>query len=116
MQVQKSIITFLLGHFREKPGMYLGRNHISLLSTFVSGYMISMNLNGIDLSSDPFFGTDEEGFFGWYSKKCGITETPSWYATMLKQANYSEEKGLELFLTSLEEFCIEKNLIYHGKD
>ena len=110
MVVKKSVITFLLGHFRQRPGMYLGRNHISLLSTFMTGYMISLTTNGFDLTSDPFYGNDGDGFFDWYSKKCGVDKTSSWYTTMLEQAGNSEEKGLNLFLSSLEEFCIEKKI------
>ena len=65
MEVKKSVISFLLGHFKQKPGMYLGRNHISLLSTFMTGYMISLTANGFDLKTDPFFGKEDDWLFDW---------------------------------------------------
>lgn len=43
--------------------MNLGKNHISLLSTFMTGYMISLTNNGFELSTDPFYGTNEKVFF-----------------------------------------------------
>jgi hypothetical protein len=110
MEVKESIITFLLGHFKQKPGMYLGRNQISLLSTFMTGYMISLTTNRFDLKIDPFYWKEGEGFFDWYSKKSGITQTENWYTTMLEQSDNSEEKGLDLFLHSLEEFCKNKKI------
>jgi hypothetical protein len=60
MKIEISVITFLLGHFKQKPGMYLGRNHISLLSTFMTGYMISLTTNGFDLTTDPFCGKEDD--------------------------------------------------------
>jgi len=110
MEVKESVIIFLLGHFKQKPGMYLGRNHISLLSTFMTGYMISLTTNGFDITTDPFYGKKGEGFFDWYSKKYGITQTENWYTTMLEQSDNSEEKGLDLFLYSLEKFCKDKKI------
>jgi hypothetical protein len=110
MEVQKSVIIFLLGHFRKKPGMYLGKNHISLLSTFMTGYMTSLITNGLDPNSDPFYGQENDGFFNWYSKKNGITDSANWYLTILEESNNSEEEGLNLFFALLEEFCIVKNI------
>lgn len=110
MKVKQSVILFLLGSFRERPGMYLGRNHLSLLSVFMGGYLTSLITNGFDPNTDPFYGEEGEGFFGWYSNASGIDRSANWYATILEQANHSEEKGLELFLSLLEEFAAVKGI------
>jgi hypothetical protein len=63
MEVKESVINFLLGNLRKKPGIYLGKNHITLLSTFMNGYMVSLTNNGFSLSTDPFFGKENDVFF-----------------------------------------------------
>ena len=104
MKVKESVITFLLGHFREKPGMYLGRNHISLLSIFMTGYMISLTNNGFDITTDPFFGKEDEGFFSWYKKKMGYKTSSNWYIAILNDTGENEEEALNSFLKLLEQF------------
>ncbi len=116
MEVKESVVNFLLGCLRKKPGMFLGMNHISLLSTFMSGYMISLMNNGFDISTDQFFGAENSGFFDWYSKKHKIEFSSNWYSTMLLQSNNSEEKALDLFFSSLEEFCKYRNIKIHDID
>ncbi len=103
-KVEISVIDFLLGNLRKRPGMYLGKNHISLLSTFMTGYMISLQENGYDISTDPFFGDNESGFFVWFKKKRGYSLSSNWYFTILEECNGSEENALELFFTLLEEY------------
>jgi hypothetical protein len=84
--------------------MYLGKNHISLLSTFMTGYMFALQCNGFDINSDPYFAEGDQGFFGWFQKKRNYSPSPSWYHTILRECDGSEEKALELFLTLLEEY------------
>lgn len=109
-KVEKSVIDFLLGYFRQRPGMYLGRNQISLLSTFMTGYRFSLQENGYDISSDPFFGNDSGGFFIWFQNKRGYSSSSNWYLTILKECNGEEEKALELFFNLLEEYKNELNI------
>lgn len=111
MEIKHSVIDFLLGHFRTRPGMFLGRNHISLLSTFMTGYLISLHQNDIDPSSDPFFGNEHTGFFNWFKNKRGYTHSSNWYYTILEECSGSEENALELFFTLLEEYNTELNTI-----
>ena len=103
--VSKSIIPFLLGHFRKFPGMYLGENKISLLDAFITGHTIGLFDNNINAYSDPFWGGDQKvSFFNWYGRKTGRKESSSWFNQIHSDSKGTEQEALSYFFERLEEY------------
>jgi hypothetical protein len=79
--------------------MYLGRNHISNLSTFIAGLMMS---EFVYKNQDNYFG--ENGFLNWYIKKYKPQESSFWQDYFLSETDNDEVKALELYFERLEEY------------
>ena len=112
----KNIYDFLLA-IELYPSMFLGKNSISLLSTFLNG--IEFGLKEFCQSTSNFdwkeFKSNKEphyefGFQKWiserYKNRRGYNQT--WSDSILYQVDGDEEKAFDLFFALLEEFKLEK--------
>ncbi len=104
----KDLTDFLLGVVRIRPAMYLGEAKISLLPTFIIGYMVGCNLARNPDFKDTYF--DDGGFLEWMDQKYHIGQPNSWTTPFLDQSNDDERKALELYFNYLEEYHNEKKL------
>lgn len=98
----RDLTELLLGRIRERPGMYLGRNHISLLPNFITGYMMAMYVMN---KKDRYF--DEPGFITWFFDRYNVKQTSFWNTPFLDEAKGDEQKALELYFNYLEEYSKE---------
>jgi hypothetical protein len=60
-----NLTELLLKFVRARPGMYLGKNKISMLTNFIYGYDFRDAISSTE--RDFFFG--ENGFLEWYRNK-----------------------------------------------
>lgn len=96
-----SLTELLLNIVRQRPGMYLGKNHISKLPNFIIGYQFSDRISGRE--PDYYFG--ENGFLEWY---CNTYNQPrvnnSWLNYFLLEAKDDEAKALEIYFERLKDY------------
>ena len=88
--------------------MYLGKNHISKLSNFITGLMMS---EYVYKNNDYYFG--ENGFLEWYCQKYKPKESSFWTDYFLIEAKHDEVKALDLYFIRLEEYytyIIDRNI------
>jgi hypothetical protein len=98
----KDLTGLLLGPIRERPGMFLGQDKISKLVSFITGYALCLDLNGI---KDKYFGHfSEPGFSEWLLRKKNVAFASTWDWPLLEEANHDEQQALQLFFIYLEEF------------
>lgn len=93
--------------------MYLGKNKISLLPTFLTGYHFGFsNANGEASDIDELFGENgffgESGFLKWFYKKQNKTPGSFWHGLFFELADNDEVKALDLFFEYLEKYSNEK--------
>jgi hypothetical protein len=103
----KNLTELLLNIIRHRPGMYLGRNHISKLPNFLLGYDFRDELSNGE--RDFYFG--DKGFLVWYSNKYKPKEMSFWHDYFLAETENDEVKALELYFTRLEEYYTWHNTI-----
>ena len=96
----KNLTELLLNVIRQRPGMYLGRNHITKLPNFIAGYDFSDFISG--RPRDFYFG--DNGFMSWYVDKYNPEQNSLWTNYFLIEVDNSEEKALELYFTRLQEY------------
>ena len=100
----KDLVDLLLGPVRERPGMYLREKKISLMPTFIIGYMMCCAQNDL---RDRYF--DDPGFTQWLEDKHNFERTSSWTTPFLNKAKGDEAKALDIYFSYLEEYS--KNII-----
>lgn len=98
----KNLTELLLNEIRLKPGMYLGKNHISKLPNFILGYCFSDNIS--QRQPDFYFG--DNGFLTWYRDRYKPKEMSFWHNYFLEEADNDDEKALEIFFERLEEYYV----------
>jgi hypothetical protein len=103
----KNLTEFLLRVVRQRPAMYLSEAKISLLPTFIFGYMTAFGLGkNVGASMDEYFG--ENGFLEWMDQKYNIGQLNSWTTLFPDKTNNDEKKSLELYFNYLQEYYDEK--------
>lgn len=95
-----NLTEILLLVVRKMPGMYLGKNHISLLPNLIIGYMLCDGISG--RPTDFYFG--EDGFIAWYEKKYAREQQSFWDGYFLDEAGNDQVKALDIYFQRLEEF------------
>jgi hypothetical protein len=96
----KSLTELLLKVIRPRPGMYLGRNHISALPNFILGYSFCNNI--LQDEEDFYFGS--QGFLTWYTDKYKPAQMSFWHDYFLSETDNDESRALELYFMRLEEY------------
>ncbi|WNJ17442.1 hypothetical protein [Pontibacter sp. G13] len=99
-----SIIEFLLGPVRKRPGLYLGGTEISLLPNFIIGFQVGYEMARPDTSLQENRFAD---FLGWYEKTHDVRKASFWKSYFLDEANQDETIALTIFFDRLEEYFIE---------
>jgi hypothetical protein len=95
-----NLTELLLKVIRQRPGMYLGRNHISKLPNFIFGYDCC---NSISKNERDFYFSDK-GFLNWYRNKYTPAQMSFWHDYFLVETDNDESKALELYFKRLEEY------------
>ena len=98
----RDLTELLLGPIRERPGMYLGRNHISFLPNFIIGYMMAIHVTKPSEYKDRYF--DSPGFIKWFYDNYRKELTSFWHIEFLEEAKGDEQKALELYFNYLEKY------------
>ena len=98
----RNLTELLIKVIRPKPGMYLGRNHISNLPNFILGYEFCNRIS--QDKQDFYFG--DKGFLNWYANKYKPAQMSHWHSYFLSEVNNDEVKALELYFNRLEEYYI----------
>lgn len=96
----KNLAELLLNAIHHQPGMYLGKNHISALTNFISGYQFKDQITSEGM--DFYFG--KNGFMKWYCNKYNPLEMSLWKDYFLYEVNNDEAKAMELYFMRLEEY------------
>jgi len=96
----ENLTELLLNEIRQRPGMFLGKNHISKLPNFIHGYHFSDSIS--QRQPDFYFGNN--GFLIWYKDKYKPTEMSFWHDYFLEEADNDDEKALDIFFERLEEY------------
>ena len=98
-----SFSEFLLGPFRERPGMYISDCDIDGLVTFLSGLSIGYGMaNPENKVKDDIFS--ENGFLLWYQKFHPGKSYSRWSRYFLEAANKDGKIAFKLFFEYLEKF------------
>lgn len=90
----------LLNVIRKKPGMFLGKNNIWSLSTFLNGYEMATMMYRDNM--DSFYS--ENGFKKWFLTIKNAHNVSFWEIPLIEEAEGDETKALELFFNYLEEY------------
>jgi|KBSSwiStaDraftv2_1062776.scaffolds.fasta_scaffold1934832_2 hypothetical protein len=103
----KNLIELLLGPIIKRPAMFLGQARISMLPNFIIGYNMGYHIakNDGDMIEKQL---GEGGFLDWLLKKKNIPGPNSWTTPFPDEANYDEEKAIQLLFKYLEEYNSEK--------
>ena len=91
----------LLQKVEKNSGMYLGRQSVSDLFMFLSGYEFARSQVNIELTQE------EEDFYNnfqpWLQQKLGVKTVTSW-AKLILLSCHDEKTGFEMFFKFLREF------------
>ena len=91
----------LLQKIEKNSGMYLGRQSVSDLFMFLSGYEFARSQVNIELTQE------EEDFYNnfqpWLQQKLGVKTVTSW-AKLILLSCHDEKTGFEMFFKFLREF------------
>jgi hypothetical protein len=90
----------LIGKIKKAPSMYLGRNSVMCLQSFLAGYSIAQYELG---AAQTLQDKDFEQFPDWLRQKFNIQTSQSWASILLFYAE-DEQKALDLFFEVFEEF------------
>ena len=90
----------LLLKLKNRPEIYLGKRSISLLDTFIAGFVYAYFTE----YGKAAFENDFSGFNKWIAEKYSIIENINWVTIILMQAENDEERALDLFYELLSEF------------
>jgi hypothetical protein len=94
------LTTFLLHQVRQKPELFLLDKKLGSLRKFVTGYLFALNANFPE-KKDRFL----DMFSDWFFK--ATNNEQMWYAAILEECNFNEEKALDKFWQYLDDFDME---------
>lgn len=102
----KSLIELLqLSEFRSRTAMYIGKNGISSLESFMGGYFYALEVNDIEVESDLKMNR----FDDWIANYFGWTEsTAGWKNIILIECRNDEEKAIHTFFMLFDKFIQKK--------
>ncbi|PZO39378.1 MAG: hypothetical protein DCF19_14020 [Pseudanabaena frigida] len=93
----------LLQKVEKNSGMYLGRQSVSDLFMFLTGYEFARSQINEELTQE------EEDFYNefqpWLQKKLGVRSVTSW-AKLIMLSCHDEKTGFEMFFKFLREFQV----------
>ena len=93
----------LLQKVEKNSGMYLGRQSVSDLFMFLSGYEFARSQVNVELTQE------EEDFYNdfqpWLQQKLGVRSVTSW-AKLIMLSCHDEKTGFEMFFKFLREFQV----------
>lgn len=91
----KSIFDLIdMQDFRKRTAMYIGDKKISLLNSFIDGYLYATQTNNIELEDNVQFGH----FHDWVSRHFKWKESTSgWRRIILQECNGDEGEALKKF-------------------
>jgi hypothetical protein len=95
----------LLQTIRRQPAMYLGKNSLAKLATFLQGYSFAIKEFGI-ASNDTFLNE----FRDWVQNRFQI-RFRSW-DQIIEFHSVDDEEAMKCFWDLLDEFLAEKNIVH----
>lgn len=102
LPIGENLTEHLLILVRKRPGMYLGRNHISLLPNYIYGFGAGFHVAS---GKEDFYFDSTHGFLPWYETNYWIEDRPPFWAYyFLSKVGDDQVKALELYFERLEEY------------